>query len=314
MSAKIKLNTDWLTVCGGCHVALVDLHEKILDILGAVEIQHCPLLTDVKDYPKADIGLLSGAIRHAHDVEVAQKMRASCDTIIAYGTCAVYGGIPGAALAHDPEEILDRVYRNNPTTRGDVVPDKFVAGLEQRVTPLDELIEVDLYLPGCPPHAAFIFDALINLTKGRAIKSNGKTVCGRCDRVMKRTEVDRILATHEAIPDDDICLLSQGFLCMGSVSLDRCMAPCPQRGVVCTGCAGPTEQILTEPNRDIRTEIADRMSRLTNIPAADVVSAIERSAKSHYSYAMASKMVGQKPTFLIQQWIEEVEQEHGPTN
>ena len=97
---KIKLNTEWLSVCGGCHVSIVDMHEKILNLLESIEIQRCPLLMDIKGYPEADVGIISGAIRNAHDREAAEKMRASCQRILALGTCAVYGGLPGAALAH----------------------------------------------------------------------------------------------------------------------------------------------------------------------------------------------------------------------
>ena len=106
---KVRLNTEWLSACGGCHVAVVDLHEKILDVLGAVQVQHCPVLTDIKGYPDADVGIITGAIRSEHDRHAAEAMRKSCKVIIAFGTCAVYGGIPGAALAHTREEILDRV-------------------------------------------------------------------------------------------------------------------------------------------------------------------------------------------------------------
>ena len=87
--SKIKLNTEWLSVCGGCHVSLVDMHEKILNVLESVEIQRCPLLTDIKDYPEADVGIVSGAIRNEHDREAAEKMHASCEKILAFGTCAV---------------------------------------------------------------------------------------------------------------------------------------------------------------------------------------------------------------------------------
>ncbi len=76
---------------------------------------------------------------------------------------------------------------------------------------------------------------------------------------------------------------------------------------MCTGCAGPTMQILSEPNHDIRTEVSDRMSRLTRINKDDIISHIEKSAKTHYAYAMATKMIGNKPTFLIQKWIADVE-------
>lgn len=306
---KIGLNLEWLSDCGGCHVAIVDVHEKILDILGAVQIQHCPVLTDIKDYPHADIGIISGAIRTEHDRHVAQQMRASCDRIIAWGTCAIYGGIPGAALAHSREEILQAVYTRNPTTRTSEVPHSQVALLEKQVVPIDEVIDVDLYLPGCPPHSAFIFDALLALVEGRAPKARQETVCGRCTRSMRKTTETRLKSNHDGIPEPDLCLLSQGYVCLGSVTLDRCLSPCPGQGVMCTGCAGPTMQILTEPNRDLRTEVADRMSSLTEIPRDEIVAGMERAGKSHYAYAMASRMVGEKPTFLIRKWIAEVEEE-----
>lgn len=303
---KVKLNTEWLTGCGGCHVGIVDLHEKILDVLGAVEINHCPVLTDIKNIPQADVGIVTGAVRNEHDREAAKAMREACKTIIAFGTCAVYGGLTGAALAHSREELLDRVFVNNKTTKGKP-PTQKVPPLEHVVQPIDEVIDVDLYLPGCPPHAGFIFDALISLVEGRAPKAKDENVCGRCTREMRQTDVAQLKRFHEGIPEEGLCFLSQGYICLGSVTLDRCMAPCVQSGVPCTGCAGPTMQVLTEPNHDIRTEVADRMASLTKIKRDDVMTAMERSAKTHYAYAMASKMVGQKPTFLIKKWIAEVE-------
>ncbi len=306
---KIRLNTEWLSVCGGCHVGIVDLHEKILVVLGAVQIQHCPVLTDIKDYPPADIGIITGAVRNEHDRHAAERMREACSLIIGFGTCAVYGGIPGGGIVHSREEILDRSYVHNKTTVSKTVPAAGIAPLEKLVTPLDEVIEVDLYLPGCPPHGAFIFDALLALIEGREPKARKETVCARCERKMTKTGVDRIKKNHEGPAEDQACFLSQGYLCLGSVTLDRCLAPCPGNGVMCTGCAGPTLQILSEPNRDIRTEVADRMSRLTNIGQEEIVRTIERQSKTHYAYAMATKMIGQKPTFLIKKWIADVEEE-----
>lgn len=304
---KIRLNTEWLCDCGGCHVALVDLHEKTLKVLDSVTIQHCPVLTDVKDYPEADIGILTGSIRTEHDRHAAEEMRRKCKTIIAFGTCAVYGGLHGAGLAHSREEIVDHVYRHNPTTRTDTVPDSEVTELAKLVTPIDEVIDVDLYLPGCPPHAHFIFESLATLIEQREPRVTQDAVCARCDRQMVKGEVDAIKNTLDGVPDDNICFLSQGYICLGSVTLDRCLAPCPNHGVACTGCAGPTMQILTEPNRDIRTEVSDRMSRLTKIDAETIKTHMERTAKTQYAYAMATKMIGNKPTFLIKKWIADVE-------
>ncbi len=306
-SEKVRLNTDWLCDCGGCHVAIVDLHEKILNVLEAVEIQKCPVLTDIKDYPEADVGILTGSVRTEHDRHAAEEMRKKCKTIIAFGTCAVYGGLHGAGLAHTKEEIMDYVYKSTPTTKTDFIPNTNITDLEKMVVPIDEVIDVDLYLPGCPPHAHFIFESLSTLIENREIKTGQETVCAGCSRVMTKTDTATIKGSLEGIPDDDICFLSQGYICLGSVTLDRCLAPCPNHGVMCTGCAGPTMQILSEPNHDIRTEVGDRMSRLTKIDKDVIVSHIEKSAKTHYAYAMATKMIGNKPTFLIQKWIADVE-------
>ena len=304
---KLRVNTEWLSGCGGCHIGMVDLHEKILDVLGAVEFLHSPVLTDVKGYPEADIGLIEGAIRSEHDRHAALAMRKACKKIVAFGTCAVYGGLSGATLAHSREELLAAAFTENPTTKGGKVPTQDVAPLEQHVVPLDEVIDVDMYLPGCPPHAAFIFDALLALAEGRPPKARDESVCGNCRREMVKTDVVQLKRHHEGIPEAKTCFLSQGYLCLGSVTLDRCLAPCPQKGMTCTGCAGPTEQVLTEPNRDLRTEVAERMTRLTKIPAEEIVKAMEAQAKTHYAYAMATRMVGKKPTFLIEKWIREVE-------
>lgn len=304
---KIRLNTEWLCDCGGCHVALVDLHDKILHVLEAVQIQKCPVLTDEKGYPEAEIGILTGSIRTEHDRHAAIAMRKKCKTIIAFGTCAVYGGLHGAGLAHSREEIMDHVYRQSPTTRTDFLPATEVDSLEKLVTPIDEVIDVDLYLPGCPPHAHFIFEGLSGLIAGSPPRVRQESVCGGCNRTMRKTAVTALQNSASDIAEDELCFLSQGFLCLGSVTLDRCLSPCPNHGIMCTGCAGPTMQILTEPTRDIRTEVSDRMARLTAIPAEEIRLNMEKSAKTHYAYAMATKMIGDKPTFLIKKWIADVE-------
>jgi F420-non-reducing hydrogenase small subunit len=306
----VTINTEWLSDCSGCHIAIVDLHEKIMAVLESVQILHCPVLTDIKDYPHAKIGLVSGAIRSEHDRHNALEMRKSCDLIIAWGSCAVFGGPAGAGNIHTREEIADAVYLNNKTTTPHQPPTREVSALEPTVTPIDKVIDVDLYLPGCPPHPTFIFDALLSLVEGREPKATKETVCAKCKRQMKKSDVETIRQHTDGIPDPDLCFLSQGYICMGSASIDRCLAPCPGNGVPCTGCAGATMQILSEPNRDIRTEIADRMARLTKIPREEIIKEIEKSSKSHYSYTMASTMISDKPTFLIKKWIHEADEDY----
>jgi len=304
---KVRLNTEWLCDCGGCHVALVDLHDKMLSVLQSVEIQKCPVLTDEKEYPEAEIGIVTGSVRTEHDRAAAIAMREKCKTIIAFGTCAVYGGFHGAGLAHSREEIMDHVYRKSPTTRTDTIPDNSITTLGKMVTPIDEVIDVDLYLPGCPPHPHFILEGLGALINEREPRVAKETVCAGCQRQMKKTDVSEIKAPTDGLADNETCFLSQGYICQGSVTLDRCLAPCPNHGIACSGCAGPTMQVLSEPTRDIRTEISERMSRLTDISYDTIKTHLEKSAKTHYAYAMATKMIGNKPTFLIRKWIAEGE-------
>ncbi len=299
-----KLSTEWLSVCGGCHVSIVDLHDKIFNVFKAIEICRSPVLTDIKNFPDVDIGILSGAIRSEHDREVAEKMRESCKSLIAFGACAVFGGISGAGSVHTKEEIFNAVYIDNKTTITNIVPKDGVPLLEDTVVPLDDVIDVDLYLPGCPPHPGFTFRALQFLLKVKPPHTDYQTVCGRCDREIVKTKVTSLKKSLEGIPQESICFLSQGYLCFGPVTLDRCLSPCPRHGIICTGCAGPEIRILQEPNIDIRTEMAERISKLTSIKKEDVIQEIETFSKTHYAYAMASPMIAKKPTFLIKKWMQ----------
>ena len=301
---KVTVSFEWLSGCSGCELSIVDLHERLLAVLEQIDIVRLPILMDVKDYPKAQLGIITGALRTHHDIECAKKMRASCDAVLAYGTCGVYGGPQGSGYAHAQSELADSAFVNNPTTVTHFVPDQDVPKLlEEGVLPLDAAIPVDLYLPGCPPHAFYVFEALKSVLAGKPPEFGEHNVCFHCDRPMKHTEVGKIRRVHEGPIEKDACFLSQGILCMGSATLDRCRGACPTRGMPCSGCTGPSESIVLELNRDIRTEIATRMALMTKIPKPTVVKEIEKQAKTYYAYAMASPVFRQKPTFLLRRWI-----------
>lgn len=302
---KVTVSFEWLSGCSGCEVGTVDLHERLLAVLDAIEIVRLPILMDERGYPKADLGIVTGALRTDHDVEALHRLRNSCTALLAFGTCAVYGGPQGAGDASSLEQICDTVFLNNPTTATHFVPSQAVPKLlEAGVRPVDSEVEVDFYLPGCPPHPYYIAQALTAVVSKTAPEFGAHNVCFRCKRRMVKSTVSTLRRMHEITPDPETCWLSQGVLCMGSVTLDRCLAPCPQRGVPCTGCAGPSEHVILEPNRDIRTEIADRMSRMTGITRSDIIAEIERQAKTYYAYAMASPVFREKPTFLFKRWMQ----------
>lgn len=303
MADKARLSIEWLSGCSGCELGIVDLHEKLLNVLNEVTLVRCPILVDTKDYVPADVGLITGSVRTDHDIEAAHKMRKACKAIIAFGTCPVYGGPHSAGFAHTPAELLAGAYQNNPTTTTSNVPDQ-VPQLLPETLPLDAVIPVDLYIPGCPPHAAYIFEGLTALLRNKEPKIGRHTVCFNCKRTMQKTEVASIRRAYQGDFDPKLCFLSQGCLCFGSVTMDRCIAPCPQVGVPCFSCGGPCESIILEPQKDVRSEVAKRMAHLTKIPYEVVLQKIEEQAKTVFAYAMASPIFRQKPTFLLKKWTQ----------
>jgi F420-non-reducing hydrogenase small subunit len=300
---KVTVSIECLSGCSGCEVGIIDLHEKLLTVLEEIDLKRIPMLMDTKDYVKADVGIITGSVRTCHDRDAAQRMREECDSIIAFGTCAVYGGPQGAAYAHTNEELFHDSYTNNPTTQTTTAPANVPALLEE-IKPLGGIIPVDLYLTGCPPHPAFIFESLMALVRNRNPQIGRYNVCYNCTRTMKKSQIESIKRMSGIEGDASTCFLSQGTLCFGSVTLDRCQAPCPNAGIPCFSCGGPSESVILEPQKDVRSEVAARMAHLTKIPYTTIVGNIEQQAKTYFAYAMASPVFRQKPTFLLKKWMQ----------
>lgn len=299
---KTRISTEWLSGCSGCHVAMVDLHEKLLNLVEEVEFVRIPVLMDEKGYPEADVGIVEGAVRSEHDRNCLLKMRESCKSIVAFGTCAVYGGPSGIGWLYGRDAILKKIYSETATSpKGGELPEG-APELEQSVIPINEVVDVDFYIPGCPPHPYFIALALKTLLGAEAPELVAKTVCSSCNRKMEKREGVTLKKGMSSAPEEDVCLLSQGVICLGSVTLDRCQAQCPNKGVACAGCAGPSVDMITEPHLDIRTLIAKRMSMLTGIDPKEIVDYIEKEAKTFYSYALSSPAIYKKPTVEMREW------------
>jgi F420-non-reducing hydrogenase small subunit len=299
---KTRISTEWLSGCSGCHVAVVDLHEKLLNLVDSAEFVRCPVLMDEKGYPEADVGIVEGAVRSSHDREALVKMRESVKTLIAFGTCAVYGGPSGLGWLSTPEEILRVSYGEGPTNTAAERPDSDAPKLEPSVVPIDEVVPVDIYLPGCPPHPYWIASAINSLQSPERHPLEMKSVCSRCERKMKKTSGKALAKGQLTAPDEKLCFLSQGVVCLGSVTLERCLAQCPGRGVACAGCAGPSADIITEPHLDIRTMVARRMSMLTGITEEEIRQYLEQEARTFYAYAAASPVIYGKPAVEMRTW------------
>lgn len=307
MKNKLKVSTEWLSGCSGCHVAVVDLHEKLLKIVESIEFVRIPVLMDEKGYPQADIGLVEGAIRSDHDRKAVIKMRESCNLLVAFGTCSTFGGISGVGWLYPGKAVLERTFGTGPTNTPDEWPDHDTPALEQSVLPISEVVKVDAYIPGCPPHPAWIASSMKSLTDPDRKGMHQKPVCSKCTRTMTKTTGMTLRKGSVTAPDNSICLLSQGVICMGSVTIERCLAQCPNRGVACFGCGGPSLEIISEPHLDIRTMVARRMNMLTGIDYDEIKAYIESEVKTYYAYAMASPVMYKKNTVEIRQWAQSKE-------
>ena len=189
---KARVSTDWLSGCSGCHVAMVDLHEKLIGLVDEVDFVRVPVLMDEKNYPKADVGIVEGAVRSEHDRVALEKMRASVDKLIAFGSCAVYGGPSGLGWLHEREDVMAAIYDGGPTNAGGERPDSDAPVLEDSVVPIDEVVEVDAYLPGCPPHPYFIAAGLRAVLGVSDLKLTSMSVCADCDRKMHKNQGARV--------------------------------------------------------------------------------------------------------------------------
>ena len=168
--SKIKLATDWLDVCSGCHMSILDIDERIVELIKHVEITSSPI-TDLKHPPEdgVDVGILTGAVSNTHQVEAAKLMRERCKILISLGDCAVFGGICTMRNFFDKEDVLEYGYvKTMSTDENGAVPRSPELGvLLDRVKAVNEVVKVDLHIPGCPPPADAIWYAVTELLQGR---------------------------------------------------------------------------------------------------------------------------------------------------
>jgi NAD-reducing hydrogenase small subunit len=166
MSAKIRLATVWLDGCSGCHMSLLDMDERLLEIADKIELVSSPLM-DVKGFPeRIDLAIIEGAITNEEDLHKVLEFRRNSKLVMALGDCAVTGNVPAMRNAFAVDDLYNRAYIENADT-GKVVPRSVVPALLKKTTPIHEVVKVDIFLPGCPPHADIIFYAIAELLEGR---------------------------------------------------------------------------------------------------------------------------------------------------
>jgi F420-non-reducing hydrogenase small subunit len=270
MSDKPKVAFYWCASCGGCEETVVDLEEKILDVVAAVDIVFWPVALDFKrkDVEAMEDGsilvtFLNGAIRSTEQEEMAHLLRRKSKILIAFGACSQMGGIPGLANLWDRQKLLAAVYREmpsmvNPEGTTPQAQHSHSAGAQvtlptlfDTVKTLDQTVAVDYYVPGCPPTPKILFQAVQTLLSGKlpekgAVLAPDIALCEECPRKDSRPEkltIKEWKRPHEIIADPDKCLLVQGLLCLGSATRGGCEALCTKGNMPCTGCFGPTSRV-----------------------------------------------------------------------
>jgi len=269
----VKIAEEWLNICGGCEVSILDIGEPLLDILPELQFVHMPVIMDHKyhgqtgekdvniiEIPEADVGIISGGIRNEKEKHVAEAMRKSCKTLISLGSCACFGGIPAMANMWTLEELYEKVYRDSESTEKSETPKENLPPLLDKVHAVDEVVKVDLHIPGCPPSPDWIKEALVSLLKGKPFAMPEKSVCDECpvkrEKKAAGGDIKRPLESatfkQDSPWEETRCLMEQGYLCLGPVTKAGC-AGIPKEGEVavprcikgympCRGCFGPVKK------------------------------------------------------------------------
>jgi F420-non-reducing hydrogenase small subunit len=268
--SKPKVGFYWCASCGGCEEAVVDLAEDILPVVEAVDIAFWPVALDFK---RTDVEALSdrelaasfinGSVRSSEQYEMVELLRAKSQLIVAFGSCAHLGGIPGLANMFDRKEMFEEVYLKSPSVNnnGKVMPAEEITVPEGKLTlpaswdtvkTLDQVIEVDYYLPGCPPPVDLIKEAVNAILSGElppkgSVLAPDVALCEECPRRDSKPEelaLKEFKRPHEIEIDPEKCLLAQGLLCLGAVTRKGCGARCVSVNMPCTGCMGPTGRVM----------------------------------------------------------------------
>jgi F420-non-reducing hydrogenase small subunit len=273
MSAKPKFAMYWAASCGGCEIAVLNIHEKILDVDANFDVVFWPVAMDakykdVRAMPDKSIllTLFNGGIRNDENEEIAHLLRQKSQILVAFGSCACEGCIPGLANLNPVKELFTAVYDSISTVNPDAVrPQTSFPMPEGEITiptlypvlkTLDQVVPVDYYMPGCPPEShqiAAVIDLVVKVLHGEAslppagatIGADKSTVCDDCPRERNVKKIKSFARIQEIEHiDPHLCLLEQGIPCNGLATRQGCGALCPQAGAQCIGCYGPAEGVV----------------------------------------------------------------------
>jgi F420-non-reducing hydrogenase small subunit len=240
---------------------------------------------------------------------MVRLLRRKSQLVIAYGACAQLGGIPGLANQFDREQILKYVYQESPSVQNaeQIYPQQRFAedgrvatlpGLWKLVRTLDQVIPVDYYLPGCPPTAKLLQDALGALLAGNAppkgtVLAPDTALCEECPRRdTKPTDLafSEFKRPHQVIVDPEKCLLAQGLICMGPATRGGCGALCVKGNMPCSGCFGPTSRIKDQGAKFL-SSVCSSVAATEEKAIDDILATIPDPVGTFYRYGLAGSLL-----------------------
>jgi F420-non-reducing hydrogenase small subunit len=311
MSEKGKLAIYWAASCGGCEIAVLGIDDKILKVAEAFDIVFWPVAVDAKvrsiekmPDKSIDLCLFNGAVRTSEQEYMARLLRQKSKVLVAFGSCAHEGCIPGLANANSREQIFQTAYHDTPSTDNpDGIRPQTKTEMPEgtihlpvfydTVKTLDQTVEVDYYLPGCPPEPEQIWNALVAILENKlpppgSVIGEETTVCDVCPRTRSEKKIKEFKRTWEIIPDPDICLLDQGLVCCGIATRAGCGALCPTVGSPCIGCYGPNEgvddfgaRMMTALASVIDSDDPDEIERIITEGIPDPIGTFYRFSLAH---------------------------------
>lgn len=319
MPDKPKVAFYWCASCGGCEEAVVDLAEAILDVVAAVDIVFWPVAMDFKrkhveamGEASITVAFVNGAIRTTEQEQMAHLLRDKSRMLVALGSCSHLGGIPGLANLFDRESILEAAYLESPST---VNPERTLPktryqddghavelpGFYSTVCPLDQVVDVDYYVPGCPPTPR-IFRAALQILLGGELPPKGTVLapdhalCDECPR--KDTKPERLSITEfkrpqQVLIDEQKCLLAQGLVCMGPATRAGCEAVCVRGNMPCTGCCGPTSRVRDQGAK-ILSSLASLLESKEDSEIDRILATIPDPVGSFYRYSLPGSLLPRK--------------------
>jgi len=318
---KLNIAFYWAASCGGCEIAVLDIDEKILDIAQIADILFWPVAIDTKyadveamNDDHIDVCFFNGSIRTEEQEHMAFLLRKKSKILVSFGACSVHGGIPGLANIADKKEVFEVAYLDNPSTDN---PEKKVPKTKTKVKEgeltlpdffdtvksLDQTVDVDYYLHGCPPTPDQIMTAVNAIVENKLPPKGSvigplKSVCDECRFEKTERKIGKLKRIYEVDEVKEECLLGQGIICLGPATRGGCDARCLDANMPCTGCGGPTPNSLDQGGKMIASLASilgvDGEEGMTDEEINELIKEVVDPVGTFYKYTLATSIINRK--------------------